>query len=299
MSQTRIDSLQENTNLQFNTLSGTNSDTKSTVASIAGYISGFLIYLILFIYGTMVMRGVMEEKVSRIAEVIVSSVKPYQLMLGKIFSIGAVGLVQFLIWIAIVFGLSLMLPFIFPGLAGHAAEIQTAVPNAGAQSAAAIQSAAETPGFIQGLSEVNFPLIISCFVFYFLGGYLLYSSLFAAVGSAVNEDPQDAQTLVLPITMPIIFSFVILSKAINDPGSGLAIFGSLFPLTSPIVMMGRVTQGVPDAVPVWQLLLSMAFLIIGFLATTWLAAKIYRTGILMYGKKITWKEMWKWALRKS
>jgi ABC-2 type transport system permease protein len=152
---------------------------------------------------------------------------------------------------------------------------------------------------MSGLASINFPFIIGCFIFYFIGGYLLYSSLFAAVGSAVNEDPQDAQSLLLPITMPIIFAIVIMTKAVNDPNSGLAIFGSLFPLTSPIVMMARVAHGVPDGVTYFQLALSMIFLILGFLGTTWVAAKIYRTGILMYGKKITWKEMMKWAFKKS
>jgi len=127
----------------------------------------------------------------------------------------------------------------------------------------------------------------------------LYSSLFAAVGSAVNEDPQDAQSLMLPITMPIIFAMVIMTKAVNDPNSSLAVFGSLFPLTSPIVMMARIAHGIPDGVTVMQLILSMLLLVLGFLGSTWMAAKIYRTGILMYGKKTTWKEMWKWAFKKS
>ena len=142
-------------------------------------------------------------------------------------------------------------------------------------------------------------LFICCFIFYFIGGYLLYSSLFACVGSAVNEDPQDAQSLMLPITMPIIFGIVIMTKAVNEPTSGLAVFGSLFPLFSPIVMMARIAHGVGDVVPLWQLLTSMALLVLGFLGTTWFAAKVYRTGILMYGKKPTWKEMMKWAFRRS
>ena len=150
-------------------------------------------------------------------------------------------------------------------------------------------------GFLSTLGTANFPLIIGCFIFYFIGGYLLYSSLFACVGCAVNEDPQDAQSLMLPITMPIIFGIVIMSRAVNEPTSGLAVFGSLFPLFSPIVMMARIAHGVGDIVPVWQLLASMLFLIIGFLFTTWFAGKVYRTGILMYGKKPTWKELWKWA----
>ena len=294
----QLDSARKAVSISFPTLKGdNNSDNKQSVSMIVGYISGFLIYIILFIYGTMVMRGVMEEKMNRIAEVIVSSVKPFQLMMGKITGIGAVGLIQFLIWIILVVGLQFLLPLIFPGLLDqlHNQPIQPA----SMQAAAAIKEASDNPSIIQGLSQVNFPVIISCFVFYFLGGYLLYSSLFAAVGSAVNEDPQDAQSLLLPITMPIIFAIVIMTKAVNDPSSGLAIFGSLFPLTSPIVMMARVAHGVPDVVPYWQLFTSCILLIGGFLGTTWLAGKIYRTGILMYGKKPTWKELLKWAFRKS
>ena len=175
-----------------------------------------------------------------------------------------------------------------------------AVLLAGAMAAAqAAQNNGAFNDIMNGLSEINFPLIIGCFIFYFLGGYLLYSSLFAAVGSAVNEDPQDAQSLLLPIIMPIIFAMVIMMKAVNDPSSDLAVFGSLFPLTSPIVMMARIAHGVPDPVPYWQLAASAILLILGFLGTAWIAAKIYRTGILLYGKKVTWKEMWKWAFRRS
>lgn len=293
----QIDSAKAKSNTNFSTIRGEeNSDLKAGVSYVVGMISGFLIYIILFIYGSMVMRGVMEEKVSRIAEVIVSSVKPYQLMMGKIFGIGAVGLVQFIIWILLMFGLQLLLPLIFPDMLHQmqAAPIQPA-------SVQVMESAnnGALSKVMEGLGTINFPVIIGCFIFYFLGGYLIYSSLFAAVGSAVNEDPQDAQSLMLPVTMPIIFAIVIMMKAVNDPTSGLAVFGSLFPLTSPIVMVARVAQGVPDPVPVWQLLLSMALLILGFLGTTWMAAKIYRTGILMYGKKVTWKEMWKWAFKKA
>ncbi|HRH50477.1 MAG TPA: ABC transporter permease [Panacibacter sp.] len=294
----QLDSARNDNSVSFSTINGSNdSDMKEGVSMAVGYGAGFLIYIILFIYGAMVMRGVMEEKVSRIAEVIVSSIKPFQLMMGKITGIGAVGLVQFIIWIVLVFGLTFLLPLIFPSFA-HQMQSQPIQP-AGMQAAEAFKNASADPTFMQGLAQVNWLMIIGFFIFYFLGGYLLYSSLFAAVGSAVNEDPQDAQSLMLPITMPIIFAIVIMTKAVNDPSSGIAVFGSLFPLTSPIVMMARIAHGVPDPVPYWQLFLSMALLILGFLGTTWMAAKIYRTGILMYGKKITWKEMWKWAFRKS
>lgn len=280
VSQPQLDSIHMQKGIGFTSLQGTEDDGAKVGASyVVGMFSGFLIYIILFIYGTMVMRGVMEEKVSRIAEVIVSSVKPFQLMMGKIIGIGAVGLVQFIIWIILVIGTRSLLFIMFP-------------TQFSAQTGAIHEMGALA-------SQINFPLIIGCFIFYFLGGYLLYSSLFAAVGSAVNEDPQDAQSLMLPITMPIIFAIVIMMKAVNDPSSGLALFGSLFPLTSPIVMMARIAHGVPDTVPYWQLFASMALLILGFLGTTWMAGKIYRTGILLYGKKVTVKEMWKWAFRKS
>ena len=300
ISKAQLDSIQKAQNhLTFSTLEGKEeNDTNVGVSYAVGFISGFLIYIVLFIYGTMVMRGVMEEKVSRIAEVIVSSVKPFQLMMGKIFGIGAVGLIQFLIWVVLIIGLQSLLLVIFPGIDAAAIQAKSGGMGMGGGAANAGASAAIAE-IMKNLSTINFPLILSCFIFYFLGGYLLYSSLFAAVGSAVNEDPQDAQSLLLPITMPIIFGIVILTKAVNAPYSGLSVFGSLFPLTSPIVMMARVAHGIPGGVTWWELITSMLLLIGGFLCTTWLAGKIYRTGILMYGKKPTWKEMWKWALKKN
>ena len=150
--------------------------------------------------------------------------------------------------------------------------------------------------FIEG---VNWFMVIGCFLFYFLGGYLFYASLFAAIGSVINEDPQEAQALMLPITMPIIFSFVILNGVLSNPGGNLAVWTSIIPFTSPIIMMGRIPFGVPGTVPYWQLAASMLSLIGGFMLTTWLAGKIYRTGILMYGKKVTWKEMITWTFRKN
>ncbi|MBL7763275.1 MAG: ABC transporter permease [Chitinophagaceae bacterium] len=260
-------------------------ESSTTAATIVATVCGVLIYMILMIYGTMVMRGVMEEKISRIAEVIISSVKPFQLMLGKIIGIGLVGITQFAIWFVLIFLLMTVLPTIFPSLMEQA------------QTAASSQAA--TPGMLanitNSLSSLPIGLILFCFVFYFIGGYLMYASLFAAIGSVISEDQQEAQQLVFPIMMPIILGFVIMTKAITDPNSGLAIFGSMFPLTSPIVMMARICFDVPA----WQLVTSMILLILGFLFFTWLTAKIYRTGILLYGKKITWKEMIKWMLRRS
>jgi len=300
INKTTLDSLQQQNEIKFISADGKeDDDLKAGVSYGVGYLSGFLIYIVLFIYGSMVMRGVMEEKMNRIAEVIVSSVKPFELMMGKILGIGGVGLLQFIIWMLLGIGLNLLLPLIFPSMSG---EIQAGMQtNMQPGMTAAVQQVKPegVAKLMHGLQSINFSLIIGCFIFYFIGGYLLYSALFAAVGSAVNEDPQDAQSLLLPITMPIIFGIVIMTKAVNDPSSSLAVFGSLFPLTSPIVMMGRIAHGVPDGVPYWQLITSMLLLIGGFICTTWIAGKIYRTGILMYGKKPTWKELMKWAFTKA
>lgn len=260
---------------------------KKSVAAIAYGVSfacGILIYMMMIIYGTQVMRGVMEEKTSRIAEVMVSSVKPFQLMIGKIIGIGAVGLTQFAIWIVLMVLMQFSIPLIFPDLLQQ-------VNNTAAEPGTASMAA----NFMEGFSSLPLLKIAFLFLFYFLGGYLTYASLFAAIGSVVSDDQQDAQQLMFPVLMPIILGFVIMINAINDPNSSLAVFGSLFPLTSPIVMMGRVTYDIPW----WELALSMALLIGCFLLFTWITAKIYRIGILMYGKKPSWKEMIKWGFKKS
>lgn len=300
ISKAQLDSIQNQKELITfaNTSGKKENQSKVGVSYAVGFISGFMIYIILFIYGTMVMRGVVEEKVSRIAEVIISSVKPFQLMMGKIIGIGAVGLLQFVIWGALIIVIQLAVPVLFPQLF-EGMQTQPMQPGMLAAADAAKQQPDMIRGLMEGLNQINFPLIIGCFIFYFLGGYFMYASLFAAVGSAANEDMQDAQSLLLPIMMPIIFGIVIMMQAVNNPNGSLAVFGSLFPLTSPIVMMARVAHGIPEGVSTLQLLLSMAFLILGFFGTTWLAGKIYRTGILMYGKKVTWKELWKWAVKKN
>lgn len=263
-----------------------------------GYGSGFLIYITLLIYGTMVMRGVSEEKTNRIAEVVISSVKPFQLMIGKIVGIGAVGLTQFLIWIILLIGLtSAATAFLSKETLQQAQESTQQMPGGNMQATAG--TAGGFNDFKDVLSEANWPLIVGCFLFYFLFGYLFYASLFAAVGSTVNEDANDAQSLQFPITMPIIVSIVIMMNAITNPSGSLATWASIIPFCSPIVMMARIPFGVPGTVPYWQLILSMLLLVAGFLLTTWLSAKIYRTGILMYGKKASWREIGKWAFRKD
>jgi ABC-2 type transport system permease protein len=280
---------------------GKKSEASSQGLSYAiGYVCGFLIYLLTFIYGAMVMRGVSEEKTSRVAEVIVSSVKPFPLMLGKIIGIGAVGLTQFFLWIGLFMALALVAQAFIPhDLLVEMNNIQQANAMGNAQAVRTSEAARQIFTIKQSIEHTNWLLIFGCFVYYFIGGYLFYASLFAAIGSVVNEDPQEAQSLLLPITMPIIFSFIIMSVAIQDPGGSLAVWSSMIPFSSPIVMMARIPYGVPTTVPYWQLLLSMALLAGGFLFTVWMAGKIYRTGILLYGKKPSWKTMWKWAFQKA
>jgi ABC-2 type transport system permease protein len=281
------------------------NSSKESSAGLAmgiGYASGFLIYITLFIYGTMVMRGVMEEKTNRIAEVIISSVKPFELMLGKIIGIGAVGLTQFIMWILLITSLtSIGMSLLPPDLQHQVATLQQSNGQMGgaAGMAQASESAMRIYNMQHTIANANWPLIISCFIFYFLGGYLFYSALFAAVGSVVNEDPQDAQSLMFPITMPIIFSYLITNMVTQNPNTPLAFWASIIPFSSPMVMMARIAYGVPSAVSYWELALSMVVLIVGFLFTTWLSGKIYRTGILMYGKKVNWKTMIKWAFMKQ
>jgi ABC-2 type transport system permease protein len=262
-----------------------NQETSSEIATMIGYVTGFLIYLVILIYGMGVMRGVMEEKTNRIAEVIISSVRPFQLMMGKIVGIALVGLTQFLLWLILTGSLQFLLPLFIP-------ELRQAIHPSSAADMDAMSKVptSELAGIFNSLSNQHWSLILSCFLFYFLGGYFLYAAMFAAVGSLVNEDQQEAQQMTIPITMPIILGFFIMTSAIKDPNSTLAIFGSMFPLTSPIVMMARIPYGVPA----WQIAISMLLLVAGFVLMTWLSAKIYRTGILMYGKKASWKEVIKW-----
>jgi ABC-type Na+ efflux pump, permease component len=251
------------------------TSANSTVASTIGYVAGFLIYFILLVYGSQVMMGVMEEKTNRIAEVIVSSVKPFQLMLGKIVGIGLVALTQFFLWVVFIFVIY---------------NVTQASGNTSAMSGIV--------GSVQKVfSSINIPMILFGFVFYFLGGFFFYSSLYAAIGSAVNEDMREAQSLSFPVTLLVIFSIAMMSVAMNDPTGPVAVWGSIIPFSSPIIMMARIPFGVPGTVPYWQLGLSMALLIAGFVFSVWLCGKIYRTGILMYGKKPTWKEMLKWAFK--
>ncbi|HYE55924.1 MAG TPA: ABC transporter permease [Chitinophagaceae bacterium] len=283
----KYESIKANVRVESRIDSGAGGEKKSAeeAAYIVAFAAGLLIYMVLLIYGSMVMRGVMEEKTNRISEVIVSSVKPFQLMFGKIIGIGAVGLTQFFIWIILIGALQLVIPALM------GSEMQ---PPTGADTEAVQQAKSSFMNdFSENMESIPMGMLAFAFVFYFIGGYLMYASMFAAIGS-VSEDQQDAQQLIFPVMMPIILGFVIMVKAAKEPHSGLALFGSLFPLTSPIVMIGRI----PFGVPLWQIITSMLLLVLFFVFCTWLAGRIYRTGILMYGKKGSWKEMLKWAFKR-
>lgn len=287
VSKTLIDSLKQNVVFKYENVNGKNeNELKEGISYGLGFGLGLLMYVVLTIYGSQVMRGVMEEKTNRIAEIIISSVKPIELMMGKIIGIGLVCLLQFFVWGVLI--AILMFGVIF--VSGDA--LQTlANSNSIPQN---LQNTQELLRIVETLKEMPIFLIIAAFLFYFIGGYFLYSSLFASVGSAVNEDPQDVQSLMIPIMMPIFFSFVLLTKSINNPNCTEAIVGSLVPFTAPVVMMSRLVFGIPDGVPLWQLLLSMAILLSTTFLFTYLAARIYRIGILRYGKKANWKDFFNW-----
>ena len=266
-------------------------DSSSGAAMAVGFAAAILIYMSLFIYGIQVMRGIIEEKTSRIVEVVISSVKPFQLMMGKIIGIGLVGLTQFLLWI--VLSASLM------GLASKVLfkdkmeKVRSEMP----MSKQAGPMSSDGPGMdvVKAIQTVQWTYILPVFIIYFLGGYMLYSALFAAVGSAVDSDTE-TQQFMLPITLPLLFTYIMsFSFIVNNPDSSLSFWLSIIPFTSPIAMMVRLPFGVPN----WELALSIFLLIGGFMFTTWVASRIYRVGILMYGKKVSFKELGKWFMYKE
>jgi len=278
--------------------SGTEQGTSTGIAMVLAYLFGFLMYMLVFIFGAQVMRGVIEEKTSRVVEVIISSVKPIQLMMGKIIGIALVGLTQFFIWIVLTVGIiGVLKTSILPK--SNITEISKSVPQnlmaGNVQTAGTTQTTEMSPQLAEFSKLFNnamnqpWGLIIICFVFYFITGYLLYASVFAAIGSAVDNETE-TQQFMLPVTIPIILALMVAMGTMQNPESPLSFWCSMIPLTSPIVMMARI----PFGVPYWQIAISMVIMLVTFLAFVWMAAKVYRTGILMYGKKTSWKEMWKW-----
>ena len=274
--------------------SGEAKESSSEVASAIGLIGGMIIYFFIFMYASQVMKGVIEEKTNRIIEVLVSSVKPFQFLLGKIIGVAAVGLVQFLIWV--VFGLVLILvmqTFFLPGIDLEALRNAGTLAGGLPDIAGTGNLSAEKMQIIQKVAMTIDPIFIikflASFLFYFIGGYLLYASLFAAIGSAVDGQ-EDTQQFMLPVTLLLVFALYAGIYSMENPDGPLAFWCSMIPFTSPIVMMVRV----PFEVPLWEILLSIGFLYISSIGFTWFSAKIYRVGILMYGKKPSIKEMSKW-----
>ena len=260
------------------------------------FIMGFVIYMFVTMFGNMVMTSVINEKSNRIVEVIVSSVKPFDLMIGKILGVASVALTQFFIWViltlAIVFGFQLAMG---PELMGdpEAMEQMTQMAGMGTEQITEMAQASESEmaQVFSAIKEVNFGLIIGCFLIYFVLGYLLYASLFAAIGSAVDNEA-DTQQLVLPVTIPLIIGLLLMLQAFQNPDSQLAFWGSMIPFTSPMVMLARVPF--EGCVQTWELLLSIGLLLITFLIAVFFSGKVYRIGILMHGTKYSWKDIWKW-----
>lgn len=260
----------------------------SLVATAMGFILGMILYMFLLLYGVMVMQSVIEEKQNRVLEVMVSSVRPFDLMLGKILGVACVALVQVVLWgvLVVVVG-SLVMPHLVPeDVMLSARAMQSGMPGA-----------ASTAGFdpdmlqaVSAMTDMGYIIrIFVCLVLFVFGGYLLYSAMFAAVGSSVDS-VQDAQQLQTPITIPIILSLLVMMAVMNDPNSQLAFWCSMIPFTSPVVMMARI----PYDIPWWEVALSLAILYASFIGMVWFAAKIYRVGIFMYGKKPSFRELVKW-----
>ena len=260
----------------------------TVVATATGYVLGFVLYMFLLIYGSMVMQSVIEEKNNRVLEVMVSSVRPFDLMMGKILGVAAVAVVQVVIWGVLIVGVgSFVLPQLMPAEAMAGVEaVRQGMPAAATEGM--------DPEMLQALAAVTdlgyVVKIFVCLLLFVFGGYLLYSAMFAAVGSAV-DNVQDASQLQMPVTLPIILALLMMLAVIKDPNSSLAFWFSIIPFTSPVVMMARI----PYDIPLWEIVLSLVVLYASFVAMVWFAGKIYRVGIFMYGKKPTFKELLKWV----
>ncbi len=252
--------------------------------------AGILIYFFIFMFGVQVLKGVMEEKSNRIVEVIISSVKPFQLMLGKIIGVAFVGLTQFLLWIL----LTLIIVGTFQsGIFTGENELQIIGQNNELLGNAKESGISPMVIINEIIGGIDIKVMMFSFIFYFLGGYLLYSSMFAAIGGAIDHDT-DSQQFMFPVSIPLVFAIALTGVIIEQPDSSLAIWMSMIPFTSPITMMMRI----PFGVPLWQIWTSVGLLIAGFLLTTYMASKIYKTGILMYGQKVSYSVIWKWLTNK-
>ena len=315
LTQEKLDRLRSKVELQAISLdeSGKEADSNALATSGIAYALALAIYMFIFIYGVQIMRGVGEEKSSRIMEVMLSSVKPFDLMMGKIVGIAAVGLTQFLLWGLLSYGAgSVLIPMLTKGdkpkteMAAKTTAPSTTSADAPQSasgrmdqalsgSTAKMNPATRAGGMFAVLGNLPIGTILFGFIIYFLGGYLLYGALFGAVGAAV-DDQTDTQQFMFPITMPLVLSYIVgVSVILRDPDGTVAFWMSMIPFTSPIAMVIRL----PFGVPMWQLALSIFLLVLGFLGTVWLGARIYRVGVLMYGKKVTYKELGKWMFYKG
>lgn len=285
---------QAKTNIDLRTIkwseSGDEKEASAEIAMIIGMITAFLIYMFIVSYGAQVMSGVVQEKTNRIVEVLISSVKPFELMMGKIIGVALVGLTQFMMWVLLTGSILFVLnTTLGKNIDADTVQQMQQMQQMGMGGAPAAMEVGAIEKLTVAFKALDITQILVLFVIYFLGGYLLYASLFAAIGSAVDNET-DTQQFSLPIMIPIIFAIYAGIFSAENPDGPLAFWCSMIPFTSPIVMMVRL----PFDVPAWEIALSVSILIGSFIATTWVAAKIYRTGILMYGKKVSWKEMWKW-----
>lgn len=297
LSQEILDELKTDVKINsFNIEDGEEKKSSSELISGIGYVMGMLIYFFLFVYGAQVMQGVIEEKNSKIVEIIVSTVRPFHLMMGKVIGVASVGLVQFIIWILLMTGISMGAGAYFGISNGQQAIMEQTLKELPEEQRLAMAEAnPEVQEVFDMISDIPVLKITLLFIFYFLGGYLLYGALFAAIGSAVDT-PADAQQFMLPIMLPIIVALLGLFMFVfNDPNGMPSFWLSIIPFTSPIVMMGRVGFGVPW----WEIVLSMSLLVVGFIFTIWLAARIYRVGILMHGAKVNYKVLAKWFMMKN
>lgn len=300
ISQTDLDKLKTTVDISTKKIAETGKEEESSAgaSTFIAFTAGVLMFMFIMMYGIQVMRGVIEEKTNRIIEVIVSSVKPFQLMMGKIVGIALVGLTQFMLWIVLTLAISTAAVSLFTNkedIKEMTASTQAQTQINGAEQVTSSAPQGPVADIQKSLAGLDVGKIIVVFLFFFLGGYLFYSALYAAIGSAVDSETE-TQQFMLPVMLPLLLGYALsLSVVTNDPYGSTAFWLSMIPFTSPIAMVVRIPYGVPG----WELALSMAILAVGFVATVWMAGRIYRVGILMYGKKTTFKEMFKWFTYKN
>jgi len=284
--------LKTNITLRAINLSDTGEEKESSAGIAFGlaYAFSFLVYMFVFIYGSQIMQGVIEEKSNKIVEIVVSSIKPFQLMVGKVIGVAAVGIVQFAIWVILIGVLSTVVFSVFNLTPEDIQAAQSTMPSSSNQEMVGGAMNSELIQTMQVVYDIPYGYYISVFIFFFISGYLLYGALFAAVGSAV-DNISDAQQFTLPVTLPMIIGFLgTFMFVMREPDGNVSFWLSVIPFTSPVAMMARVAFGVPA----WELALSMGLMILGFVFTIWLAGRIYRIGILMHGTKVTYKTLFKW-----